>query len=74
MQGWWRARSSLRPTNKLSGVSAKGARGGTFGDMGVFSFQMNKDMTSVEGGGVVTNDSRLYHRAIACHDLGYARL
>jgi dTDP-4-amino-4,6-dideoxygalactose transaminase len=46
---------------------------GTFGDMGVFSFQMNKNMTSGEGGAVVTNDSRLYRRAFACHDLGYAR-
>jgi len=41
--------------------------------MGVFSFQMNKNMTAGEGGCVVTNDSRLYRRAFACHDLGYAR-
>jgi 8-amino-3,8-dideoxy-alpha-D-manno-octulosonate transaminase len=46
---------------------------GTFGDMGIFSFQMNKNMTSGEGGCVVTNDQRLYHRAVACHDTGYAR-
>jgi len=30
-------------------------------------------MTAGEGGGIVTNDPRLYRRAFACHDLGYAR-
>ncbi len=46
---------------------------GTFGDMGIFSFQMNKNMTAGEGGCVVTNDERLYRRAFASHDNGYAR-
>jgi 8-amino-3,8-dideoxy-alpha-D-manno-octulosonate transaminase len=41
--------------------------------MAAFSFQMNKNMTAGEGGGVVTNDDRLYRRAFACHDMGYAR-
>jgi 8-amino-3,8-dideoxy-alpha-D-manno-octulosonate transaminase len=34
---------------------------------------MNKNMTSGEGGAVVTNNDRLYQRAFAAHDLGYAR-
>lgn len=55
------------------GGSVNGQRVGTFGDIATFSFQMNKNMTSGEGGCVVTNDLRLYHRAFACHDLGYAR-
>ena len=55
------------------GGSVHGKRVGTFGDMGIFSFQMNKNMTSGEGGAVVTNNRRLYHRAFACHDLGFAR-
>ena len=55
------------------GGSVAGQRVGTFGDMGVFSFQMNKNMTAGEGGAVVTNSRRLYDRAFACHDLGYAR-
>ena len=55
------------------GGSVDGQRVGTFGDMGVFSFQMNKNMTAGEGGAVVTNNRRLYDRAFACHDLGYAR-
>jgi len=55
------------------GGSIGGKKVGTFGDIGIFSFQMNKNMTSGEGGCVVTNDQRLYHRAVACHDTGYAR-
>jgi dTDP-4-amino-4,6-dideoxygalactose transaminase len=55
------------------GGSVDGQRVGTFGDMGVFSFQMNKNMTAGEGGAVATNSRRLYDRAFACHDLGYAR-
>jgi dTDP-4-amino-4,6-dideoxygalactose transaminase len=34
---------------------------------------MNKIMSSGEGGCVVTNNQRLYYRAVACHDTGYAR-
>jgi 8-amino-3,8-dideoxy-alpha-D-manno-octulosonate transaminase len=46
---------------------------GTFGDMGIYSFQMNKNMTAGEGGCVVTSDPRLYRRAFAAHDMGYPR-
>jgi 8-amino-3,8-dideoxy-alpha-D-manno-octulosonate transaminase len=55
------------------GGSVKGQPVGTFGDIATFSFQMNKNMTSGEGGAVVTNNPRLYRRAFASHDLGYAR-
>ncbi len=55
------------------GGSFQGKKTGTLGDVGVFSFQMNKNMTAGEGGCVVTNDSQLYRRAFACHDLGYVR-
>jgi 8-amino-3,8-dideoxy-alpha-D-manno-octulosonate transaminase len=55
------------------GGSIRGQKVGTFGDMGIFSFQMNKNMTSGEGGSIVTNRPDLYRRAFACHDLGYAR-
>jgi 8-amino-3,8-dideoxy-alpha-D-manno-octulosonate transaminase len=63
----------LEDCAQCNGGSVGGQKVGTFGDMGVFSFQMNKNMTSGEGGAVVTNDSWLYRRAFACHDLGYAR-
>jgi 8-amino-3,8-dideoxy-alpha-D-manno-octulosonate transaminase len=63
----------LEDCAQCAGGSVKGKKVGTFGDMGIFSFQMNKNMTSGEGGAVVTNDARLYDRAFAAHDLGYAR-
>jgi len=63
----------LEDCAQCAGGSVGGRKVGTFGDMGIYSFQMNKNMTSGEGGCVVTSDSRLYRRAVACHDLGYAR-
>jgi dTDP-4-amino-4,6-dideoxygalactose transaminase len=58
---------------QCAGGSVGAKKVGSFGDMGIFSFQMNKNMSSGEGGCVVTNDMRLYQRAIAAHDNGYAR-
>src|SRR5580704_15862892 len=63
----------LEDCAQCAGGSVNGKKVGTFGDMGIFSFQMNKNMTSGEGGAIVTNDARLYDRAFAVHDLGYAR-
>jgi dTDP-4-amino-4,6-dideoxygalactose transaminase len=63
----------LEDCAQCNGGSVDGQKVGTFGDIATFSFQMNKNMTSGEGGCVVTNDLRLYRRAVACHDLGYAR-
>jgi len=62
-----------RIAKQHNGGSVDGQKVGTFGDIATFSFQMNKNMTSGEGGCVVTNDLRLYRRSVACHDLGYAR-
>jgi dTDP-4-amino-4,6-dideoxygalactose transaminase len=63
----------LEDCAQCAGGSVDGKKVGTFGDMAIFSFQINKNMTSGEGGCIVTNDKRLYHRAAACHDNGYAR-
>jgi len=63
----------LEDCAQCNGGSIKGQKVGTFGDMAIFSFQMNKNMTAGEGGCVVTNNLQLYQRAFACHDLGYAR-
>lgn len=63
----------LEDCAQANGASVDGQKVGTFGDMAIFSFQMNKNMTSGEGGCVVTCDERLYRRAVASHDLGYAR-
>ncbi len=63
----------LEDCAQCNGGSVDGQKVGTFGDIATFSFQMNKNMTSGEGGCIVTNNLRLYRRAIACHDLGYVR-
>jgi len=46
---------------------------GSFGDLSIFSFQLNKTMTTGEGGAVCARTRELYERAFAAHDLGYAR-
>jgi dTDP-4-amino-4,6-dideoxygalactose transaminase len=58
---------------QCAGGSIRGKKVGTFGDIAIFSFQMNKNMTSGEGGCVVTNNEYLFNRCVACHDIGYAR-
>jgi len=63
----------LEDCAQCAGGSVAGNRVGTFGDIGIFSFQLNKNMTAGEGGCLVTNDEGLYRRAVACHDLGYSR-
>jgi dTDP-4-amino-4,6-dideoxygalactose transaminase len=68
-----RSLSLLEDCAQANGASIGGQKVGTFGDMAIFSFQMNKNMTAGEGGCVVTRDLQLYRRAVACHDLGYAR-
>jgi dTDP-4-amino-4,6-dideoxygalactose transaminase len=63
----------LEDCAQCAGGSVNGKRVGTFGDIGIFSFQMNKNMTSGEGGCLVTNNESLYYRAVAIHDTGFAR-
>lgn len=58
---------------QAAGASQHGVKAGAFGEVAIFSFQMNKHMTSGEGGMVVTDDENLYQRAFAIHDLGYPR-
>ncbi|WP_028601606.1 DegT/DnrJ/EryC1/StrS family aminotransferase [Ottowia thiooxydans] len=58
---------------QTAGASFKGLPVGRHGDIGIFSFQLNKNMTCGEGGMVVCEDEKLYRRIVALHDLGYAR-
>jgi len=55
------------------GASYRGRPAGSIGDIGIFSFQYNKILSSGEGGAVVTSDPRLYERAVRMHDLGMFR-
>lgn len=58
---------------QAAGSSFAGQPVGRFGDIGVFSFQLNKTITAGEGGLLVCEDAALYARIEALHDLGYAR-
>ncbi len=74
--------SEICKTNKIllledcaqsCGASQLGKMAGSFGDMAIFSFQINKNITAGEGGAVVTNSELLYKKAYAIHDLGYTK-
>ncbi|HRR39818.1 MAG TPA: DegT/DnrJ/EryC1/StrS family aminotransferase [Syntrophales bacterium] len=53
------------------GASFRGKKLGTFGDMGIFSFDYYKTMTTGEGGMVLTDSKALYDRADWYHDHGH---
>jgi 8-amino-3,8-dideoxy-alpha-D-manno-octulosonate transaminase len=55
------------------GAGYKGRPVGSLGDIGIYSMQINKTITSGEGGALVTNDPVLFERAARCHDLGLLR-
>lgn len=48
-------------------------RVGTFGDVGIFSLQINKDITAGEGGMIVSRDPEISRRIEALHNVGYAK-
>ena len=52
------------------GIDYKGRKCGTFGEIGVYSFNHYKNMTIGEGGAVVTEDPVLFSRLMNFHDLG----
>jgi len=58
---------------QANGARFKGKFTGSFGDIAIFSFQLNKNMTCGEGGLLLCDDNHLYKRCFAIHDLGYAR-
>jgi dTDP-4-amino-4,6-dideoxygalactose transaminase len=53
---------------QANGATYKGRALGSIGDVGTFSFQFTKVMTSGEGGMLTTNDIVLYRRASMYHD------
>lgn len=55
------------------GVRYKGRYAGTIGDVGTYSFQMNKILTAGEGGAVATRRLDVFDRAIRFHDQGLVR-
>lgn len=55
----------IEDSAQAAGAEYKGRKTGSIGDVGCFSFYMNKNMTSAEGGMLVTNDERVAERAMA---------
>ena len=59
----------IEDTAQADGASYKGKRLGSMGDVGCFSLQFNKIITSGEGGMVITNDENVWKRAVMFHDV-----
>lgn len=64
----------LEDCAQCNGGEVRGQKVGTFGDIGIFSLQLNKNMTSGEGGLLITADERLYYRTFSAHDMGLIRI
>ncbi len=60
----------VEDTAQSMGATLHGRRLGTLGDLGAFSLQLDKNITTGEGGVVVTRDERLALRAAAFQDQG----
>ncbi len=63
----------LEDAAQCVGGSYRGRPLGSLGDMGIYSHQVNKTISSGEGGSVVTNDPALFERAARFHDVGGIR-
>ncbi|MBN1827631.1 MAG: DegT/DnrJ/EryC1/StrS family aminotransferase [Deltaproteobacteria bacterium] len=61
----------LEDAAQCCGGTLGGRKVGSFGDMGAFSFDFVKTITTGEGGMVVTDDESLYLRADQYHDQGH---
>ena len=59
----------LEDVAQSCGGEFEGKKLGSFGHMGAFSFQLNKIITSGEGGAVTTSNGELYRNAVAFHDV-----
>jgi len=63
----------LEDCAQACGAKYGNRRVGSLGHIGAFSFQINKTITTGEGGAVTTADFYLYKRAIRAHDHGTIR-
>jgi 8-amino-3,8-dideoxy-alpha-D-manno-octulosonate transaminase len=61
----------LEDSCQACGSSYMGKKVGTIGEMGAYSFDYVKTLTTGEGGMVTTNDKKLYELANCCHDHGH---
>lgn len=63
----------LEDCSQAAGASIFGKQVGSMGAIATFSLQYNKNITTGEGGMIVTNDNDLYLRCTCYHDLGFGR-
>lgn len=56
------------------GASYKGKKLGSIGNIGAFSLNVNKTISSGDGGLITTNQKELYERAFGFHDQGHRPL
>ncbi len=61
----------IEDTAEACGGFYKDKKLGTIGDIGTFSFDYVKTITTGEGGMVITNEEKLYQEAIYYHDHGH---
>ncbi|MFH0824079.1 MAG: DegT/DnrJ/EryC1/StrS family aminotransferase [Pseudomonadota bacterium] len=61
----------IEDTAQALGAGVGGKKLGTWGDMGTFSFDFYKTVTTGEGGMVISNDRQLYARASEYADHGH---
>ncbi|HMK33977.1 MAG TPA: DegT/DnrJ/EryC1/StrS family aminotransferase [Desulfomonilaceae bacterium] len=61
----------IEDTAQALGAAVGGKKLGTWGDMGTFSFDFYKTITTGEGGMIITNDRELYTRASEYADHGH---
>jgi 8-amino-3,8-dideoxy-alpha-D-manno-octulosonate transaminase len=62
----------LEDNAQCPGGTFKGQFTGTIGDVGIFSFDFGKTITTGEGGMVVSNDEKIYNIARGLSDHGHA--
>ncbi|MGR3465068.1 DegT/DnrJ/EryC1/StrS family aminotransferase [Limimaricola sp.] len=60
----------VEDASQAVGLSYKGRAVGAIGDAGVFSFNQFKNISAGEGGALLTNNEKIYARALMYHDIG----
>jgi len=61
----------LEDVCQAAGAMFMGEKAGAIGNIGAFSLNVFKTITSGDGGFIVTNDNRLYETAFGMHDQGH---
>lgn len=64
----------LEDSCQALGASYKGKKLGSIGHIGAFSLNINKTISSGDGGLITTNEEKLYERAFGFHDQGHMPL